>query len=860
MRNEDRQAGASRTTAILVFIFLCASICSAATEKILHNFSILPHGANPESNLISDNSGNLYGTTSNGGYGVVFELTPMSGGEWTETILHTFVGNPESGPDGAYPAAGLVFDPVGNLYGTTSQGGTYGQGTVYKLTPSSSGKWKETVIHEFAGYPTDGATPAANLVFDTAGNLYGTTAYGGSGGNCGDQYTQITCGTVFELSPVSGYWVENILYNFQGGSDGCAPVSSVTLDDNGNVYGTTELGGTVGGPCYFGAGTVFKLTAVAGVWTESVLYAFMGTTDGAVPLGGVIFDLAGNLYGTASYSSGNRSKMFSPRPLPSAKNHIVHPKAGGCGVVFELSPSSGGTWTDNTIYTFNGGTDGCSPGSNLIFDSSGNLYGTTLFGGSSTYCSGSGCGTIFELSPGSGGWTESVFYGFTGGSDGAVPLAAPFFDSTGDLYATASSGARTGCKFTEYYPGCGAIVRLAASKRDRVARVLYDFPSPYDGSAPLDNVIADASGNLYGTTEYGGDGQCHSNTGFAGCGTVFELSPTANGNWKRSVLYSFAGSNGDGANPGAGLVFDSKGNLYGTTQSGGSNTCNDEFPCGTVFELARSKKGAWVETVIHDFDGTDGFEPMGGLVFDREGVLYGTTQYGGAYDTGTVFELFPDIGGWTESVLYSFDGGYAQSSLILDKDGNLYGTTLYGTAQGSVFELTHSSSGWTETTLYTFTGNDGEFPKAGLVFDKEGALYGTTEAGGLYDAGIVFKLTPGSRGVWTETVLHNFVGVNGDGAYPESNLIFDSSGNLYGTTTVGGIDGGGCGGLGCGIAFELTPTQGGEWKERVLHRFTGELDGGQPYAGFILDTVGNLYSTTSSGGVAAQGTVFEITP
>jgi len=855
-KNNDLRSCVNRTVGAIALVLLCVCASPAATEKILHNFSVQPHGANPEANLIADAAGNLYGATSGGGYGVVFELKPTSGGSWTETSLYTFVGNQTSGPDGAYPAAGVIFDASGNLYGTTSQGGTYGQGIVFKLAPTSGGKWKETVIHEFAGYPADGANPAASLVFDSAGNLYGTTEYGGSGDGCGDQYYTIDCGTVFELSPTShGGWTETVLYNFQGGTDGCAPGAPVILDNSGNVYGTTELGGIAGQPCYFGAGTVFKLTAGSGgVWTESVLYAFMGTTDGATPSGALIFDKAGNLYGSASDSFGDLSKPFSPKLGALAKNAIRPPQAGDCGVVFELSPGSGGTWTDSTIYTFNGGTDGCAPESNLIFDLSGNLYGTTVAGGSSTYCSGSGCGTVFKLSPGSGGWTESVLYSFTGGADGANPFAGPLLNSTGSLYTAASVGANSCYTYSNVTRGCGAVVKLTASSGKWTASATYDFPSPRDGSSPFANLISDSAGNLYGTTEYGGAGQCP----YQGCGTVFMLTPSTDGKWKSKILHSFTGMNGDGAGPLGSLIFDDLGNLYGTTRYGGTNQCVDNTPCGTVFRLSRSKKGHWIETVIHNFDGTDGLEPAAGLVFDMEGNLYGTTLFGGSnINGGTAFMLTPGSRGWTESVLYTFDYlSLPQSQLILDKNGNLYGTT-----DAIVFELSHSSAGWTETTLYTFTGgDDGENPRGSLIFDKDGALYGTTESGGIYNAGVVYKLTPGVGGAWTETVLHNFVGVNGDGGSPSSNLVFDNLGNLYGTTTVGGIDGGECGGLGCGIAFQLTPAQAGEWKERVLHRFTGGLDGGQPYAGFILDPAGNLYSTTSSGGVAAQGTVFEITP
>jgi uncharacterized repeat protein (TIGR03803 family) len=819
MRNDATLSFAVSGILTAATIVLLGVATSVARESIVHNFSVMPNGANPQSNLIADSAGNLYGTTYDGGYGVVFELTPLPGGKWKQSTVHTFAGNPASGADGAYPAAGLTFDSSGNLYGTTSEGGMYGQGIVFKLSPSAGGKWKEIIIHVFTGYPSDGAAPMADLVFDSAGNLYGTTEYGGSGDGCGDQYDTVTCGTVFELSPSEGGWTQNILYNFQGGTDGCAPVAPVILDKHGNVYGTTQLGGVAEQPCYYGGGTVFEVSrGSGGAWTESVLYAFTGGADGGSPSGGMIFNGAGDLYGTTSFGG------------PST-----------AGVVFDLRPAKGGTWTEDVLYGFSGGSDGALPESNLTFDSFGNLYGTTEAGGSSTNCSGSGCGTIFQLSPHAGRWKESVLYSFTNGSDGNRPLAGVLVGAAGNLYTTASIGANAGCNY--YSTGCGAVVKVKPSSGGGWAgEVVYDFPSPHDGSSPYSNLISDAAGNLYGTTESGGAYQL---------GTVFELVPTSNGNWKTRVLYSFVGNATDGANPTGGVIFDKNGNLYGTTQNGG-NICGTDFTCGTVFELTPSLNGGWTENVIFAFSGDDGFRPVAGLVIDGQGALYGTTELGG--NGGNVFRLIHSHDhGWQENVLINFDQAYPQSALVLDEEGNLYGTTL-----GTVFKLTRSKR-WALTTLHSFSGNGGFDLTGSLIFDKEGALYGTAREGGIYSAGAVFKLTPESSGVWTETVLHNFVGVNGDGAIPASNLIFDNLGNLYGTTTIGGIDGGGCGGLGCGTAFELVSFAGDKWKERVLHRFTGGLDGGQPYAGFILDS-GNLYTTTSAGGSAGQGTVIEIRP
>ena len=291
----------------------------------------------------------------------------------------------------------------------------------------------------------------------------------------------------------------------------------------------------------------------------------------------------------------------------------------------------------------------------------------------------------------------------------------------------------------------------------------------------------------------------------------------------------------------------------------------------------------WHEKVLHSFNGTDGWSPEAGLIFDAAGNLYGTTEYGGtggncgAYGCGTVFELTPNgSGGWTETVLYSFcpqtgctDGANPAAGLIFDAAGNLYGTTEYAGAynSGTVFELTpNGSGGWTETVLYSFCSQanctDGYGPLAGLIFDASGNLYGTTRDGGAYGYGTVFELTPTGGGAWTERVLHGF-GKGTDGAGPSyyGKLIFDAAGNLYGMTLSGGA-------YGFGTAFELTPTAGGGWTEQVLYSFNNNgADGISPFAGLTFDAAGNLYGTTWEGGIyscggagSACGTVFELSP
>lgn len=425
------------------------------------------------------------------------------------------------------------------------------------------------------------------------------------------------------------------------------------------------------------------------------------------------------------------------------------------------------------------------------------------------------------------------------------------------------------------------LVATSTQTRAQTLEVLHSFGTPSDGFHPFGSVVFDKSGNLYGATFAGGVDDD---------GTVFELRPKVGGAWGEEVLHSFNLNGKDGTLPYSTVILDAARNLYGTTWTGGTNTV------GTVFELVRKAGGGWSEKILHDFNyhGTGGYEPYAGLVFDAFGNLYGTTFNGGTGSCtgdkitgcGTVFELTPKAGGgWTPSILHNFndngtDGGNPHGSLILDAHGNLYGTTSAGgigsctpdgyapDGCGVVFELSPSAGGsWTESILHSFNndGTDGFAPDGGLVFDTSGNLYGTTNQGGAYNYGTVFELTPTGSGSWTETVLHNF-GASGDGTYPgEGSLLLDTSGNLYGTTFEGGtgacIDYNEGPVIGCGTVFELTPTGGGVWTETVLTNFEDSAtDGYWPFSGLIFDALGNLYGTASQGGVNREGTLFEITP
>jgi uncharacterized repeat protein (TIGR03803 family) len=372
--------------------------------------------------------------------------------------------------------------------------------------------------------------------------------------------------------------------------------------------------------------------------------------------------------------------------------------------------------------------------------------------------------------------------------------------------------------------GLAVVLVPAVAARAQTFKVLYNFTGGADGGYPYANLIQDAKGNLYGTTSAGGP---------SGVGTVFKVDKTG----KETVLYSFTGG-ADGGYPFAGLIQDPSGLLYGTTDSGGTSSY------GTVFKVA-PKTGK--ETVLYSFTGSggDGEYPNAGLLRDNKGNLYGTNEWAGASGYGTVFKV-----GKTgkETVLHGFggsDGAYPFAGLVRDSKGNLYGYTAGGGtySAGTVFMVDDTG---TETVLWNFSGGaDGGYPFYGyLVRDSKGNLYGTTEGGGASGYGTVYKLTPAGK----ESVLYSFTGTGGDGGWPYAGVVRDASGNLYGTTDVGGASG-------YGTVFMVGKTG----KETVLHSFDYS-DGESPFAGLLRDAKGNLYGTTYLGGASGYGVVFEVTP
>jgi len=389
---KSRSISAVNEFAFAFVLGLAASSVPAAqaqTFGVFHNFSGASDGANPLNGLVADASGNLYGTASSGGAssnGVVFQLDSAG----VETVLHNFNG----GADGQSPQGVLIRDKAGNLYGTTMYGGANGAGTVFRV--GSTGQ--ETVLYSFTG-AADGAYPQAGLARDASGNLYGTATAGGADGN----------GVVFKLTPPKrkgAAWGQQVLYSFGTGVDGAVPVAGVTLDAAGNIYGTTSAGGANT------FGTVFQLTPSGSGWTENILHDFQNVDDGGVPYAGLISDKAGNFYGAATEGG-----------------------TGGGGTIFELSPAQSG-WTFTVLYTIPGwGISGAFR--DLILDASGNLYGTT-------HCDGTySAGTVYKLTPASGSWGFTSLYVFTGASDGLYSYSNLVF-SHGSIYGTTNQGGANG--------------------------------------------------------------------------------------------------------------------------------------------------------------------------------------------------------------------------------------------------------------------------------------------------------------------------------------------------------------------------------------------------------------------------------
>jgi uncharacterized repeat protein (TIGR03803 family) len=721
----------------------------AATESVIYSFANFPRGSNPYAPLTRDSAGNLYGTTNQGGQanlGVVFQVDPSG----NQTVLYNFKG----GADGANPYAGVIRNSAGNFYGTTYQGGAANAGVVYRTDASGH----EKVLYSFTG-GADGGNPYAGVMADSSGNLYGTTYKGGTS----------NAGVVYKLTPTGQ---ETVLYNFTGGADGGNLYAGVIADSAGNLYGTTQYGGTA--PFPYDGGVVYKLDTAG---QETVLYSFDLQEVSGVPYAGVIRDSAGNLYGASAGAvykidaSGSFTTLHNfptghgPWQLQgglirdSAGNLYGTAERGGAadlGGVYKVDPAGNLT----VLYIFKGASANTYrgyPNAGVIHDAQGNLYGTTPYGGVE--------GMVYKLDV-SG--QETILYSFPPAPGGTEPLAGVTRDAAGNLYgATRDGGAAN----------FGVVYKVYPAGREST---LYSFTGGAVGAFPESTPSVDLAGNVYGTTLGGG----------SGFGVVYKIDSAG----KQTVLYTFTGG-ADGAYPGA-VILDRSGNLYGTAWYGALGG-------GVIYKIDTAGR----QTVLYSFTGgADGATPNC-LILDPAGNLYGTAAAGGSGGWGVIFKLDPS---GHQTVLYSFPGGpegVGPSGVTRNSAGDLYGAAAGGGSVGEagaglLFELTAAGN---YTVLYRFTGGvDGGGPGVPLR-DGAGNLYGAAGFGGTTDCnggcGVVYKVNPSGK----ETVLYSFTG-GADGTNPSARLIADPAGNLYGTTPWGGK--GGIGAVtfsGGGVVYTITP-------------------------------------------------------
>ncbi len=714
---------------------------TAYYANLLTTFAPYPMGRQVLSNLVMDASGNLFGTTSYGGIGNGGEIFEIAKGTTALTTFATF-----DPANGICPVGGLTLDASGNFFGSTQYGGPLNIGSVFEIVHGTN------VITTIATFNNStGANPSAGVTLDASGDIFGTTYSGGASGE----------GTVFEI--VHGTNAITTLASFNG-TNGGFPASGVTLDAAGNLFGTT----------WAGSGTVFEIPR--GATTIVPLVSFTNSA-GHSPSAGLTIDSAGNLFGTTQYGPGSAS-----------------------GTVFEIAS---GTSALTTLATFNG-VNGAYPADTLTLDASGDVFGTTPYGGAGN------AGTVFEIVRGSSVVTTlASFNSSTNSSTGAAPSAGVTFDSSGNLFgATTTGGAFNNGTVFEIPKGTTTLATL-------------DSLTSVDGGYP-DVLALDGNGNLIGSTYRGGPNND---------GTLYEIRPGSN---TRALLASFNGVNG--ANPYGNMVFDAGGNLFGTTYSGGASGY------GTVFEVVQ---GSSAITLLASFNNTNGSRPQAALVLDANGDLFGTTDSGGAYSDGTVYEIAH--GTSVITTLVSFNGSNGSDpvgGVILDAGGNLFGTTYSGgtSGYGTVFEIPSGTT--TVATIASFNGTNGESPQSSLTLDASGNLFGTTTRGGANSGGTVFEIGHGTNAITTLAPLPTPTGV-----IPNSSaLTFDSNGNLFGTISYGGIHG-------YGMIFEIPA---GTSTLIPFYSFD-DTNGRYPNDGVLFDSSGDLFLCASNGGPNNAGTVLELT-
>ncbi len=761
---------------------VAATSPSLATLVNEHIFTA-PNGQNPSNTLATDGT-NVFGTAPNGGVnsaGTLFEIAPNG----TLTTLYSFGGAADgngNNTDGTNPQAAPLLAPDGFLYGTTTGGGANGNGTVYRLNPATGAL---TTLTSFSS-ATTGSNCVAPLVTDGNGNFYGVASEGGTNDD----------GTLFVYNAAAGTLTAPFSFNYS--VNGYFPRAALLRTADGNLYGTTYRGGSGN------YGTAFQFNPATSVLT--VLENFSYNTTGGYLYGSLVTDGNGHFFGTTQYGGGSN------------------------GTLFELTvsnPTTTPTAAFTKLYTFTTNGGGYYPEGGLVFGADGNLYGTTVYGGTA------GRGTVFQaILPTGGGTTATVntVYSFTAGADGGNVSSTLVVDASGDLFGTSSDyGANDEGGVFEL------ILSTATTPYTYAFNGLYSFQTA-DGTDPAAPLTLGSDGNLYGTTARGGSN---------GDGTVFVVNPTTGAT---TTLYTFLNTadndddsvnapvNGvDGSQPYGKLVEASPGVFYGTTEYGGTNGN------GTIFQLNTATNPATgaitgTTTVLYSFTGASpvGSRPLGGLVLAADGFYYGTTENGGTSGYGTLFQFNPTTGAAVTVVGFTqANGQNPVTSLLSASDGNLYGTTEDGGTNGDGTLFRYNPATAALTTLVNFTGTNGANPVSALIQGTDGNLYGTTEDGGINGDGTLFQVTlPTATAASTLTTLVSFS--EASGSDPQGALVQAADGNFYGTTTRNGN-------LDAGTAFQFNPNTGA---------FVSLLDFGNaagygPYSGLTLGANGNLYGTTT---------------